>query len=399
MTTKFLYYQDPYRTEFSADVIEQKPHEKAWVVLLNQSCFYPGGGGQPSDRGWLGDASVIDVTIENKKIYHYTDRKLNGLSIKGKIDFNRRYDYMQQHTGQHIVSSALLSEIDCRTLSVHMGDTYTVIEVDRQDISDGEIRKAEDRANDLINKNLPVIIHNVEKKNIDRFPLRREAPGLDNLRIVEIEGVDYAACGGTHLQTTGEAGLVKYTSQEKIRNRLRLYWKMGKRAFDDYHQKTVLLNLISRELTCRPQDFMTQIRALREQVKEGNRRFREAEEQLLDREINELRREGTTMGGMRVFVKEFENKNPDYLSRLANKILEENECLFLFFNHLPDKILWTAGTSSNRQISLSDEIRPLLPIIEGKGGGSLQLCRGIAFNKEGIEEFTEGFLSRLNIKG
>ncbi|MFQ5583628.1 MAG: alanyl-tRNA editing protein, partial [Calditrichia bacterium] len=229
--TERLYYDNPYQMEFEAEVVEQIRGNGHWLVRLSRSCFYPEGGGQPADRGFLNDIPVVDVQSENGEVYHYLPEKLAGPRLRGKIDFKRRFNYMQQHSGQHLISACFLQEGNFPTVSANLGSEFTTMELDCKTISEETLRKVEHRANEVIRQNVPIHCYLVSRTELKNIPLRKAPPGLEKIRIVEIENVDYSACGGTHVSRTGEIELVLYSGVEKIRGRVRVYWKIGRRAF------------------------------------------------------------------------------------------------------------------------------------------------------------------------
>ena len=156
-----------------------------------------------------------------------------------------RFDYRQQHTGQHILSSVFMNLGNYPTVSIHQGQDLTSIEFESSDIDSEFILKAEERANELICRNTPVKIHITDREGLARFPIRRPTEQQKEIRIVEIVDVDMAACGGLHLNSTGEAGFIKYISSEKIRGNTRTFWKIGRRALKDYRQKTEITSELS----------------------------------------------------------------------------------------------------------------------------------------------------------
>jgi alanyl-tRNA synthetase len=212
-----LYYRDPYLFEFDAVVARCEPSEGGpdglFDVLLDRTCFYPGGGGQPSDRGTLGGAKVVDVAYRGEEIAHVVDAALPpGGAVRGAVDAGRRLDFMAQHTGQHILSQALLAVGGLETVSVHFGDEITTIELKAAAVEERTLRIAEERANAVVKENRPVIVHEVDAADVSRFPLRRTPPDVGKLRVVEVSGFDWAACGGVHVAAAGEVLLVKILS-------------------------------------------------------------------------------------------------------------------------------------------------------------------------------------------
>ena len=266
-----LYYQDAYQFLFQANVIKRIETEGKLGIILDQTCFYPEGGGQPSDQGELNDIRVTEVRKISDEIIHFVNKALVSDVVQGRVDRERRLDYMQQHTGQHILSQSLLKVGNCNTVSVHFGDSYTAIETDSENISDETLKEVEKCANEIINQNIPVNLLWVDPEEVEQYHIRRPPPNVSKVRIVKIADFDAAACGGLHVSRTGEVGLIKITGQEKIRGRTRIHAKIGDRAFEDYAKKTELLRELGILLTCGEDVMVRRIHELSEQLKHAQR--------------------------------------------------------------------------------------------------------------------------------
>ena len=202
--TERLYYAQPGQLEFKAEVIRAEGLlDGRFQVVLDRTCFYPGGGGQPCDQGTLNGARIVDVREENGDIVHVVSTAIGPGGVSGAIDAARRRDFMVQHTGQHIFSQALVRAGDLETVSVHFGDEDTTIELKADSVDDGVLRAAEDIANGIIRENRPVILHEIDRAEASHFPLRRTPPDEGRLRIVEVKEYDWAACGGVHVASSG----------------------------------------------------------------------------------------------------------------------------------------------------------------------------------------------------
>ena len=249
--TEKLYHGDPGLLEFDAVVLDCLPEGAEYAVILDRTCFYPGGGGQPADRGTLGSAPLTGMRErDDGVILHLTAAPVPAGPVHGSVDAARRLDYMSQHTGQHILSRALLETAGIETASVHFGEETTAVEVEAAAVPEETLRAAEALANRIIKENRPVITHVVSPAEAARFPLRKAPPAQDSIRVVEVKGFDWSACGGIHVRSTGEVFLIKILALEKIRGRLRVHAVMGARALHDYDRKTAEIQAISRTLGC-----------------------------------------------------------------------------------------------------------------------------------------------------
>ena len=206
--TELLFYDDPSRTDFEADVVEVTTYHGRPALVLSRTAFYPEGGGQPADRGVIGDATVVDVAKSDGVVYHVVDVEspahIAGTTVRGMVDTARRRDFMQQHTGQHILSACLLEVGGHNTVSVHQGDEYTTIEVSSEQVTEDEIAAVQRMANDAIEADLPVETIFVDESEIGNYPLRRPPKVSGTVRLVRIGQLDCVACGGVHLTRTGQ---------------------------------------------------------------------------------------------------------------------------------------------------------------------------------------------------
>ena len=226
-----LFYQDQYRREFDASVLNCREDKKGYAVILDQTAFYPEGGGQPADHGFLNDIRVTDVREKDDVIIHYTDRPLaEGTAVHGIIDWDRRFDFMQNHTGEHIVSGIIHQLHGYENVGFHMGET---IQVDYSGmLSDEEIREVERKANEIVWTNQPVIITYPSEEERENIPYRSKKELSGTVRIVTVLNADICACCGTHVKTAGEVGLIKIISHEKHKGGIRMELLCGRRAFD-----------------------------------------------------------------------------------------------------------------------------------------------------------------------
>ncbi len=211
-------------------------------VYLDRSAFYPASGGQPNDFGRLGGQPILEVIDEDSRVAHILEGPLTAECVVGHVDWIRRYDHMQQHTGQHLLSAALVELFGFRTVSFHMGSEVSTIELAVKEIAEAQIEQAEQRANEIVREGRPVRIHFEEAESVQA--LRKPSQRSGTLRVIEIEGIDRSACGGTHVRSTAELGPIQIRRSEKIRNNTRLEFVCGARALRRVKQDfRILLNL------------------------------------------------------------------------------------------------------------------------------------------------------------
>jgi alanyl-tRNA synthetase len=284
--TEKLYLDDPYSTVFESAVAGVEEDAEALVVTLDRSLFYPDSGGQLSDRGKLAGLEVIDVTEDDSGVvYHRLQRPspqatLKTKRVEGLVDWDRRFDHMQQHTGQHVLSRAFIQAGGLYTVSFHMGDDSCTIDLEGQGFDDNVARRAEAIANSIVVANRAVTVKTVPVEQVDRAELRRSIPeGVTDARIVTVEGFDDIPCCGTHVARTGELGVIKVLKSENVRGNQRVYFKVGGRAFADYVEKHDILQNLSNRLTTAPSDIAAKV----EKLGAENQRFKKDTRRLSNR--------------------------------------------------------------------------------------------------------------------
>lgn len=265
-----LYYQDSYLREFEARIVDAQGN----VVFLDRSAFYPSSGGQPFDRGHLDGLEVIDVMeIGDGRIGHVLDASIElpaaGAIVKGTIDWTRRFDHMQQHSGQHLLSAVFVDLFGFQTVSFHMGAEVSTIDLGVPAVSPEQIEAAERRANEIVCENRAVHVHFEDASEAQG--LRKASERTGELRIVSIEELDRSACGGTHVRSTGEIGPVFIRKIDKIRGNVRLEFVCGLRAISraraDYNALSSIARSFSAAIDETPSLVSAQIEALKESEK------------------------------------------------------------------------------------------------------------------------------------
>ena len=252
METKKLFYLDVMQREFTAEVLSCEETKGGFSVVLDQTAFYPEGGGQPYDRGTLGEASVLEVHEKAGVIMHLCDRPLTvGTTVKGQLDWARRFDHMQQHSGEHICSGLICAQYGCDNVGFHMGADVTTIDFNA-DISWEELMALEARANQYIYENHAIDIRTYRGSELDAVEYRSKKALEGDVRIVTFPGADCCACCGTHVVQSGAVGIVKFLSCQKFREGVRIELLCGNRAYR-YLSATWEQNLrIAQSLSARP---------------------------------------------------------------------------------------------------------------------------------------------------
>lgn len=253
METVRLYYQDAHLREFSAHVVSCEPEKDHWAVVLDQTAFYPEGGGQPGDTGTLDSVRVLDTHARGEEIVHDCDAPLTpGSAVQGTIDWARRFDYMQQHSGEHIVSGIIHRRFGYENVGFHMGADMVTIDFSGMLTMD-DVREIEREANEAVWANLPIVVSWVDGEEKANAVYRSKKPISGVLRLVSIPAIDVCACCGTHVSMTGEIGLVKIFTCQKFHDGVRLEMLCGRKAYSYVNSILEQNKRISGLLSAKPQ--------------------------------------------------------------------------------------------------------------------------------------------------
>jgi alanyl-tRNA synthetase len=367
--TRRLYFEDAYLREFDAEVVDKRTHEGDPTVVLDATAFYPESGGQPWDRGTIGGAVVLKVLDLDGLILHVLNKDVPAGRVRGQIDWPARFDHMQQHTGQHILSQAFFEAVKGETQSFHLGPDISTLEIGLRTISETDLDRVEDRANAIVWEDREVKTYFVSEDRIDQVPLRRPPKKHGLLRVVEVEGFDYSACGGTHCRRSGEVGLIKVLGMEKIRGNLRFDFLCGSRALGDYRIKDRNLRRIAESFSALPKDAASQVERLAGDLKALRKRSRKLEERLASYEAQEVIRQAP--GPLIAAV--LQDKSPDEAKFLALNITRSGE--FAVVYGVPGEVQGYLVLA--RSESLTADLRAVIPVLAAvlsvKGGGGPSL--------------------------
>lgn len=274
--TERLYYTDSYLTDFEARVVERADGGRR--IYLDRTAFYPTSGGQPHDTGRLGDTEVVDVVDEGDRVAHLLIRPISAERIAGRLDWERRFDHMQQHTGQHLLSAVLAELYRCATVSVHFGKETSTLDLDVGAIAPAQVVDAELRANTIVTENRPVTVG--FEDSATATGLRKPSDREGALRIVTIADLDRSACGGTHVRATGEIGAILIRKVERVRKAVRLEFVCGNRAVKTARSENDLLARLAASFSGPPADLPGLVEAQRAELKEAAAARRELETRL-----------------------------------------------------------------------------------------------------------------------
>jgi alanyl-tRNA synthetase len=303
--TQKLYLDQPYQTAFEARVVASRVLDDGTrEVVLDRTLFYPESGGQLADAGVLGGSRVTDVReADDETVLHVVAGEVPGGDVSGRVDWERRFDHMQQHTGQHVLSRAFIQAASLPTVSFHMGDEACTIDLEGGGFDENAAKRAEDLANRIIEENRPIDIRSVPLAELDQLELRRKVPeGVSIARIVSVRDFDAIPCCGTHVRATGELGLVKVLRAERVKQLNRVHFKVGQRALDDYREKHTIVQSLANRLTTSPADLLAKIERMTEESQAAGKQAKRLIQRLAEAQAAALLQSATRAGTRRVVV-------------------------------------------------------------------------------------------------
>ncbi|MGM0902495.1 MAG: alanyl-tRNA editing protein [Bacillota bacterium] len=371
-----LYYQDPYLVQFSTEVIEQGKDESGkWYAILKETAFYPTGGGQPCDTGYISGVQVYDVEERNGEIFHYLESPLpNDVTIVDcQLDWKRRYDHMQQHSGQHILSAAFENLLGFRTVSFHLGKDTLTIDLDIGELSEKDAMVAEEKANQIVAESRNIETKWVQPNELSQYRLRKQVSVTENIRLVIIPEFDYNGCGGTHPRTTAETGPIKILGWEKQRKKIRVEFICGGRVLAHLQQKHTVIQRLSGLLNAPQGELVHAV----ERLLDGNKKLEQATEEANDRLVHYEGKEIIENHPEQMVTEVFQNRSIQELQKLARSIISMDEAkivVLLAENGERLQVVCARGEKDETNMRLLME--KILPYIQGKGGGSERFAQG-----------------------
>jgi alanyl-tRNA synthetase len=388
--TNRLYYTDAYRTTFSASVVERS--DDGLRVYLDETAFYPTSGGQPHDLGLLGNVTVVDVVDEDDRIAHVLSSPLDAARVRldGLIDWNRRFDYMQQHTGQHLLSAVFDDLFAARTLSVHFGPDYSTLDVDAESISRNQLVAAEERANAFVAEARPVSV--TFEDAASSSGLRKTSDRAGMLRIVSIADVDRSACGGTHVRSTAEIGPILLRSVEKVRKSTRIEFVCGSRALRRARRDFESLASIGASLSASLDDAAPLVAAQSERLKEADNARKKLEKDLAAFRARERYDAASPdANGVRTIVIR-DAGSIDELRTLAQAAFALPRVVVVGALVNPPSVLLASSEDSG--VDAGRILKERLSAAGGRGGGSPRLAQGSVPDAAALDSIVASFVNR-----
>src|SRR5712664_2504143 len=379
--TERLYYSDSHLIEFEARVTDKSERVSGWTaVTLDRTAFYPTGGGQPSDTGTLNGDRVLEcIDAEEDGVLHVIQGRAPeiGASVKGRIDWARRLDHIQQHTGQHILSQALVSLFSAPTLGFRVMAESCEIDIELTNPSDEVIERAVELANNVIWEDRQITINTATREEAARLPLRKESSREGELRLIEIEGFDLTPCGGTHAYRTGEVGLIAVRSWERAKGLTRIEFVAGGRALADYRRANKTARTVAGLFSAGRDEAAKLTAHLLEENKELHRRIRTLEEVAARVEADELLASILpNPAGIRIVSRIFDGRDAESLKHLAQALISHSNTIALLVSREKEAARLVFAKSSDTDGDMNALMREACVIIDGRGGGKPDMAQG-----------------------
>ena len=374
--TERLYYSDSHLIEFDARVVDVTDRVSGWTaIVLDRTAFYPTGGGQPGDTGTLNGLRVVECIDDGDNgVLHVVQGMApsRGAEVHGRVDWSRRLDHMQQHTGQHILSQAFVTLFNAPTKSFRVLEASCEIDVDLNNPTNEVIERAVELANNVVWEDRAITIRSVTSTEAAELPLRKEPARDGDLRLIEIDGFDLTPCGGTHAFRTGEVGMIAVRSWERAKGLTRIEFVAGTRALADYRKA----NRSAREvatLFSTGRDDAPQVAAqMVEEHKELNRRIRGLEELAAEVEAEKL----FASASAGIVKQIFDGRDAESLKKLAHALIAKPGIVALLASRDKDTARLVFARSADAPGEMSTLMREACALLDGRGGGRPDMAQG-----------------------
>ncbi|BFT71913.1 alanyl-tRNA editing protein [Paenibacillus sp. P36] len=384
-----LYYDSAYIREWQTTISRVIEREDGVYILLEETAFYPHGGGQPCDEGHINGVPVLDVISEEENVLHKVASLPGEGTVSCEVNWQRRFDHMQQHSGQHLLSAVCRDLYQAMTVSFHLGADYATIDVEQPELSPEQLAAIEKEVNEQIYKNRTVTSYFVTEEELAKLPLVKQPKVTENIRIVEIQGVEYNACGGTHVSSTGEIGMIKLLKAEKQKGNTRIYFKCGYRALQEFTDSLKILGALSIKFNTGKDEIIDRLEKWEFETKQLQAELVQLKEENDTYVAGELlsQREGN------LIARVFENKSLKDLQNLAGKLAVQSHCPVLLATIGENKVVLANNSAS---LSCGAFFKANLAAYQGKGGGSDKIAQAGFPSWDDAAAFLEHAKKQLN---
>lgn len=375
-----LYYKDNYVKEFNTKIKDCIKEDNKILIELENTAFYPEGGGQPADTGYIDDVKVIDVQEKDNKIYHMVEQEIEiGKVVNCKVDFEKRFSNMQHHTAEHIISGLVCKKYNCDNVGFHMGNDFVTMDFN-VNLNKKQIEEIEEKANDAVYRNIEIVEKIISEEDSKKIEYRSKKKISGNIRLIEIPGYDICACCGIHVKRTGEIGMIKLLSVEKYKTGSRVYMICGKKALKNYNKEYEEMSKLSVLLSSKHENIYDAVIELKEEIinlkiknnKLQNQIFENEIQTIEEKEINIIFKEGLTSN---------ETKN------LCQLLKEKSKKIAAVFSKEDDTYKYMIMSENFNANEISKKFNETL---NGRGGGKTNIVQGqVLATEEQIREILE----------
>jgi alanyl-tRNA synthetase len=406
--TERLYYKDPYQRSFTANVVDLCEVDGQPAVVLDASAFYPTAGGQPYDTGTLDGVRVVDVQIDGHgQILHVLDSPLPGATtVHGEIDWERRFDHMQQHTGQHILSQAFVEICQAETVGFHLGEGLSTIDLDHASLSPDVVSRAQKSANAVVMDSREVIARFVDQDELATLPARkvrarkvraRKMPTVQGpIRLVEVSQYDWSLCGGTHVCNSGQIGPIQIVRLERRNDQTRIHFVCGWRALSDYTNKSQIVQELAAHFTTSESEILPSVQRIEAEIKGSRKALTAVQIQLLDYEIVEWLAQADRTDTIQVVRLAFDQRDASLLKEAARQMTENPATVVLLATRRP-RPQFVFARSEDLAVDMGAVMRTASAVVDGRGGGRPQFAQGGAPEGAAVDRVLDEAVGQLGI--
>lgn len=385
-----LFYTEPYLAKWESSIEDIIERDNKYYVVLDKTAFYPEGGGQPWDLGTIDGIQLSGVIEENGLIYHILSSPPQNKTVKCVLDFKRRFDLMQQHSGQHLLSAVFYNTYGGKTSSFHLGEDYISIDISLKDVSPELIKEIEDRANSYIYDNIEVKTFFIKPEEAANYPLRKVPPVTENIRIVEIGDVDFTPCCGIHVGRTGEIGMIKIIKFEKYKGITRIYFKCGMRALRDFQEKNDIILELDKRFNSPENEILTRADALLSDIDNLSKEVRDLKDRIAYYEAMEI----INSASSNKISMTFNDKTFNEIQLIAKHILSNGSYLLIFASELDSRIMLSHDGGFG--VNCGKIFKEHLSSFNGKGGGNDKQAQGGFHSLDDMNRFIDFLKEKVN---
>lgn len=386
-----LYYDNPYQKDFTAEIINVLEKDNKYHVELDKTYFYPEKEGYPCDLGYINGSTVTHVYEENERIYHVVEVKPSKIhKVKCSIDWKRKYGYMQQHLGQHIISSCLLELFNANTIAFHLGEDQSYIDIDKT-IGSAEIKNCEEMANKIIFDNTAVEIMYPTKSELKKLSLKKiSLKSGEKIRIIKIGDVHISPCEGLHPNSTIEVQTIKVSKLTKRGNGTRIEFLCGSRAVSDYLTKHEWIEKMSNILSCNTNDLLSEVEKLSGELRKALSEKASLKAEVAQYEVQNMLNSCENIENIRILKSIHDNADLKYINLLASKLVSFPKVVVLFGSKNEDKAQLVFMRSKDiTTLNMNSLLKDAITLIDGNGGGSEFSAQGGGKNNNNLDSSIE----------